>query len=242
MDGHGSHTTTEFLRVCKQNNIELLFLPAHSSHVLQPLDLGVFAPLKSQYPRQIADLAKLDNASAVKKQKFVTCYQDARNDTFNPRLLKSGWKVAGLFPWNPEKGINSSQVPPPTGRPPTSLSNPNSVSDESPCSSRKIYKSIQLIRESGAEESPRERRYIRKLHEAGRVIDSLNTEVADLQAEVALLKPCQDSNSNLRCRGVQVDPSTKFANIQSIVEVQDAQAALEQMDRLRESESQAGNN
>ncbi|KAI0997864.1 hypothetical protein K3495_g10325 [Podosphaera aphanis] len=45
MDGHGSHTSPEFLLLCKQNNIQLLFLPAHSSHVLQPLDLGVFAPL-----------------------------------------------------------------------------------------------------------------------------------------------------------------------------------------------------
>ena len=202
---------------------------------------NVFAPLKSRYRRQIADLANFDNTSAVKKQKFVTCYHDARNDTFNPHLLQSGWKAAGLFPWNPEKGINSFQVLHPIERPSTPLSNLNSVSDESPRSSRKIYKSIQLIRESGAEEPPRERRYIRKLHEGGRVIDSLNTEMADLRAEGALLKSRQASNSNHRRRRVQVDPNTKFANIQSIVETQHAQTALEQQDRLRETESQAGN-
>ncbi|KAI1006100.1 hypothetical protein K3495_g2120 [Podosphaera aphanis] len=47
MDRHESHTTTEFLWICKQNNAELLFLPSHSIHVLQYLDLGVFAPLES---------------------------------------------------------------------------------------------------------------------------------------------------------------------------------------------------
>ncbi|KZL80478.1 transposase [Colletotrichum incanum] len=38
LDGHGSHTTTEFMWQCYINNVHLLFLPPHTSHVLQPLD------------------------------------------------------------------------------------------------------------------------------------------------------------------------------------------------------------
>ena len=56
MDGHGSHVKVEFMWECKQNNVELLFLPAHSSHVLQPFDLDTFFPLKSRYRSRIADL------------------------------------------------------------------------------------------------------------------------------------------------------------------------------------------
>jgi hypothetical protein len=78
MDGRGSHTATEFFWICKQNKKHLLFLPAHSIHVSQPLDLGVFVPLKSCYRREIAKLASLDDASPVKKQRFVTCYNSAR--------------------------------------------------------------------------------------------------------------------------------------------------------------------
>ena len=44
MDGHGSHVDVDFMWECKRNNVELVFLPPHSSHVLQPLDLGVFSP------------------------------------------------------------------------------------------------------------------------------------------------------------------------------------------------------
>ena len=44
MDGHGSHVDVDFMWECKRNNFELVFLPPHSSHVLQPLDLGVFSP------------------------------------------------------------------------------------------------------------------------------------------------------------------------------------------------------
>ena len=49
VDGHGSHTSDEFMTICCLNNIYLLFLPAHTSHVLQPLDLGWFSSLRTAY-------------------------------------------------------------------------------------------------------------------------------------------------------------------------------------------------
>ena len=34
VDGHGSHTSDEFMTICYLNNVHLLFLPAHTSHIL----------------------------------------------------------------------------------------------------------------------------------------------------------------------------------------------------------------
>jgi hypothetical protein len=34
-------------------------MPAHSSHLLHPLDVGCFSPLKRAYSEQIMDLIKL---------------------------------------------------------------------------------------------------------------------------------------------------------------------------------------
>jgi len=45
-DGHDSHISAEFVGYCLQNLIKLVLLPPHSSHLLQPLDVGVFSPLK----------------------------------------------------------------------------------------------------------------------------------------------------------------------------------------------------
>src|SRR6266536_1261664 len=45
-DGHGSHILDNFTWFCWQKNIVPFRLPAHTTHLLQPLDVGIFQPLK----------------------------------------------------------------------------------------------------------------------------------------------------------------------------------------------------
>jgi hypothetical protein len=42
LDGHSSHLTAEFDSFCKQHAIICLCMPPHTSHLLQPLDVGIF--------------------------------------------------------------------------------------------------------------------------------------------------------------------------------------------------------
>ena len=44
-DGHSSHVNLRFLDYADRERIIVLILPPHTSHRLQPLDLGLFAPL-----------------------------------------------------------------------------------------------------------------------------------------------------------------------------------------------------
>jgi hypothetical protein len=44
VDGHGSHETGKFQYLCMRNNISLVYLPSHASHILQPPDVGL--PIK----------------------------------------------------------------------------------------------------------------------------------------------------------------------------------------------------
>ena len=46
MDGHHSHISLPLIRAVRENNVQLFCLPQNCTHVLQPLDVGVFAPLK----------------------------------------------------------------------------------------------------------------------------------------------------------------------------------------------------
>ena len=58
LDGHESHHSTEFELYCQSHHIITLCMPPHSSHILQPLDVGCFGPLKQAYGRQIEDLMR----------------------------------------------------------------------------------------------------------------------------------------------------------------------------------------
>ncbi|KAL2885150.1 hypothetical protein HOO65_080100 [Ceratocystis lukuohia] len=49
VDGHQSHHSADFERYCEENHIITLCMPAHSLHLLQPLDVGCFGPLKKAY-------------------------------------------------------------------------------------------------------------------------------------------------------------------------------------------------
>ena len=49
LDGHASHVTINVIKLAYENNIHLLCrLPAHTSHILQPLDVSVFYSFKNQ--------------------------------------------------------------------------------------------------------------------------------------------------------------------------------------------------
>ena len=48
-DGHGSHLTYETARCAVDNEIIIICIPPRTSHALQPLDVGVFKPLKNKW-------------------------------------------------------------------------------------------------------------------------------------------------------------------------------------------------
>ena len=51
IDGHGSHIRGEFIFECLINQVLVVYLLPHTSHLTQPCDLGPFAHLKSYYSK-----------------------------------------------------------------------------------------------------------------------------------------------------------------------------------------------
>ena len=49
LDGHESHINQDFKDYCLEQKILTLCMPPHSSHILQPLDVVCFSPLKRKY-------------------------------------------------------------------------------------------------------------------------------------------------------------------------------------------------
>lgn len=49
IDGHYTYITIDFIWECFSNHIYIIFLPAYTLHMLQPLNVAVFAPLKNAF-------------------------------------------------------------------------------------------------------------------------------------------------------------------------------------------------
>jgi len=52
-DGHDSHITWEFIEFAEAHRIKCLCLPRHGTHLLQPLDVGIFSPYSTAYSKVI---------------------------------------------------------------------------------------------------------------------------------------------------------------------------------------------
>ncbi|XP_029348308.1 jerky protein-like [Acyrthosiphon pisum] len=48
-DGLSSHINIQLVEIARANNVTILLLPPHSSHLLQPMDLSVFKSIKTSY-------------------------------------------------------------------------------------------------------------------------------------------------------------------------------------------------
>ena len=53
LDGHTSHCSLQFLAAAEKTRIIILCLPSHTTHVLQPCDVGVFSPLATFYKKEV---------------------------------------------------------------------------------------------------------------------------------------------------------------------------------------------
>jgi len=49
VDSHTSHVTLEVALTAKEEGINILTLPSHTSHGMQPLDVNVFGPFKTYF-------------------------------------------------------------------------------------------------------------------------------------------------------------------------------------------------
>jgi hypothetical protein len=53
MDSHVSHITPEILSKVSKNVVHLVTFQSHTTHLLQPLDVGVYRPLKKGWQKEV---------------------------------------------------------------------------------------------------------------------------------------------------------------------------------------------
>ena len=84
-------------------------MPAHASHLLQPLDVGCFAPLKRAYGQQVNNLVR-NHIFHVTKLKFLPAFKAAYSNSITESNIHTGFRGTGLVPFNPEAVLSKLDI------------------------------------------------------------------------------------------------------------------------------------
>lgn len=117
VDGHKSRINSEAIELLFMNNIQLIILPAHTSHVTQPFDICVAAPLKlslqkfSDNPPLWAK-QRVEKLCETAKKRYLLVLNviDAWKQAASTRNVKMGFFKAGIVPFNVDEPLKNAFV------------------------------------------------------------------------------------------------------------------------------------
>jgi hypothetical protein len=101
LDGHESHLTMDFINYCNDNKILLaVFLP-HATHMLQPLDVGMFKPLSEAYSTELSKyLQRSQELLPMTKGDFFPLFWSAWGAAFKPQTIRRSFEATGIHSLN----------------------------------------------------------------------------------------------------------------------------------------------
>lgn len=110
-DGHRSHVNLGLVQWARQENIVLFVLPAHTSHVLQPMDVGCFGPFEMIFNRVAHKFMRESCGRSITKFDICKLACSAYTKALSPENLQSAFRRSGIFPLNPQVVNQSCFLP-----------------------------------------------------------------------------------------------------------------------------------
>ncbi|EDN97658.1 hypothetical protein SS1G_12512 [Sclerotinia sclerotiorum 1980 UF-70] len=132
MDGHSNHITSSFIAFYIEKEIDLLILPPHCSHLLQPLNIAVYGPIKRYHTLKVDQYSRI-GVKRIQRVEWVELFQNIRKkladaqeviETRKKRTKGKRVKLQGQFVFSSEevlKMVHEAEEKPkekkPRGRP-----------------------------------------------------------------------------------------------------------------------------
>jgi len=110
LDGHTTHFPHDVLWRLLENNVHAVCLPPHSTHLLQPLDKGMFPFLKQVWIQAKKEWVDMHLCMAIPKPELSSILRAPYTRACEPKYITAGWKRTGLSPWHPERILDSEYV------------------------------------------------------------------------------------------------------------------------------------
>ena len=111
MDGHGSHVTVDLIELARENSIHLLCLPSHTSHILQPLDVGVFKSFKTSFSKACRRYLGQHPGRVITADVLAALVAEAYQYSHTALNIMSGFRKTGTHPLNPGE-VSDRQLAP----------------------------------------------------------------------------------------------------------------------------------
>ena len=98
VDKYSAHLTDKVRMHCNENNIDLIEVPAHMTHALQPLDIGVNAQLRNKASKKYVKEQRENKENRDPLGAAATRMHDALNALDNKHITRSFQAAADYVP------------------------------------------------------------------------------------------------------------------------------------------------
>ena len=193
-----------FLDLANRMDIITLILPPHSTHRLQPLDVGLFGPLSRAYSTELNKLIHNSQGMvSISKRFFWPLFNKAWKSAFTDVNITSAFATTGVWPLNPGTILNKM----------TSNSTPEKEASKvlkTPLTSRGI-RSLQRV----LKENPRNNNALDKLFQASERLATLNSimahEINGLTTAIHMEKKKRNKGKRLNLLGEEAGGPQLFS-------------------------------
>lgn len=114
-DNVSSHISVRVVQLCQENDIKLIFLPPNSTHLLQPLDVAFFGPMKKAW-RDILEnwksTSRGSKATGLDKSQFPRLLKNLMEKIgfSSSQNIISGFRATGIFPLDRHKVLEKLPI------------------------------------------------------------------------------------------------------------------------------------
>ncbi|XP_030747745.1 jerky protein homolog-like [Sitophilus oryzae] len=109
VDGHSSHLTLTLSKFCSEKKIILVALYPNATHIIQPLDVAFFRPLKMSWKTVVHTWRLENNGAKISREDFAPLLQKSIDEMENKtKIISNGFRATGLFPFEVDN-INFSK-------------------------------------------------------------------------------------------------------------------------------------
>lgn len=98
--GHSSHYCPDTIKRAFEEDVIVFTLPPNITHITQPLDKGVFGPVKAAWRDICQSFLAKNPGRKMTKYDFSRLFSEAWMKSMTPKNIVSGFAVTGIYPVN----------------------------------------------------------------------------------------------------------------------------------------------